>query len=64
MNASNEDRMRDVETKVAVHEAVCAVRYKGIELRLNIIMAGIGIILTAIAAGDPLVGLIRKALGG
>lgn len=58
-------RLRTVETKQEVHEAICAERYKGIALRLNVILAGIGIILTAIAAGDPLVGLIRRAcLGG
>lgn len=55
-------RVREVETAVRVHEAVCAERYKQINLRLNIIMAGIGIILTAVAAGDPLVGVLRAVL--
>ena len=56
--------MRVVEARAEVHEAICAERYKGLLLRLNIIMFGIGVILTAIAAGDPLVGLARRLLIG
>ncbi len=59
-----EDRMRTVEQRQLVHEAVCAERYKGIALRLNVIMCGIGLLLTAVAAGDPLVGVIKKMMGG
>lgn len=59
-----EARVRVVEADQRVHEAVCAERYKGIAVRLNVILAGMGIILTAIAAGDPLVGVIRKIIGG
>lgn len=70
-----EIRMRVIESRTDVHEAVCAERYKGLAaqndalrrdlgLRLNIAIGGIGIILTAIAAGDPLVNLIKKMAGG
>lgn len=58
-----EPRIRDVEMSTRVHEAVCAERYKAINLRLNVIMAGLGIVLAAIAAGDPLVGLLRSMAG-
>lgn len=56
--------MRIVESRHDVHEAICAERAKGITLRLNVIMVGIGILLTAVAAGDPLVGLLKKMMGG
>lgn len=59
-----EARVRTVEADQRVHEAICAERYKGIANRLNIIMAGIGIILAAIAAGDPLVAFLKKLSGG
>lgn len=59
-----EARVRAIEIDQSVHEATCAERYKGIALRLNVIMAGIGILLTAVAAGDPLVGVLKKLLGG
>lgn len=59
-----EDRVRVVEQKQLVHEAVCAERYKGIANRLNVIMAGIFLLLSAVAAGDPLVAIVKKALGG
>jgi hypothetical protein len=58
-----EPRVRATELTQAVHEATCAERYKAINLRLNIIMAGLGIVLAAIAAGDPLVGLLRAMAG-
>lgn len=59
-----ERRLRTVENRADVHEAICAERYKGIALRLNIVMGGIGILLTAVAAGDPLVAVVRKIWGG
>ena len=55
-------RVREVEAAQRVHEAVCAERYKAINLRLNVIMSGVGIIITAIAAGDPLVSLLRALM--
>lgn len=53
-----------LERQYAVHEAVCSERYKAINFKLNIVVAGIGIILTAISAGDPLVAFLRRLVGG
>lgn len=59
MTDETESRVNRLERDTAVHEAVCAERYRGITVRLNVVMAALGMILTAIAAGDPLVGFLR-----
>lgn len=59
-----EARVAALEKQVAVHEAICGERYKSINYKLNITIAGIGIILTAISAGDPLVAFLRRVVGG
>ena len=63
MGEADEMRIATLEKNVAVHEAVCAERYKGINTKLNIVLAGIGIILTAVSAGDPLVMFLRRIFG-
>lgn len=62
--ADDEQRIATLERNVAVHEAVCAERYKGINTKLNIVLGGIGILLTAVSAGDPLILFLRRMLGG
>lgn len=59
----DEARVALLERQVAVHEAVCGERYKAINFKLNIVVAGVGIILTAISAGDPLVAFLRRLAG-
>lgn len=59
-----ESRIAAVEKEFAVHHAVCLERYKSINFKLNVVVAGIGIILTAISAGDPLVAFLRRVVGG
>ena len=63
MGDVDEARMALLERQYAVHEAVCSERYKAINFKLNIVVAGIGIILTAISAGDPLVAFLRRLIG-
>jgi len=63
MSEDIEDRLRLVERATAVHEAVCAERYKGITLRLNVLMGLLFILLGAAATGNPLIALIQRALG-
>jgi hypothetical protein len=58
-----EKRMRTVEQSQAVHEAVCAERYRGITLRLNVTMALLLAMLGAAAAGNPVVAALTKLLG-
>ena len=60
----DEARIALLERQVAVHEAVCGERYKAINYKLNIAIAGIGIILTAISAGDPLIAFLRRLATG
>jgi hypothetical protein len=60
----DEARVATLERQFAVHEAVCGERYRSINFKLNIALAGIGIILTAISAGDPLVAFLRRMVGG
>ena len=60
----DEARVATLERQFAVHEAVCGERYRSINFKLNIALAGIGIILTAISAGDPLVAFLRRMAGG
>ena len=62
--ADDEQRIATLERNVAVHEAVCAERYRGINSKLNIVLAGIGILLTAVSAGDPLILFLRRMFGG
>ena len=57
-------RVATLERQVAVHEAVCGERYKAINFKLNVVIGGVAIILTAISAGDPLVAFLRRAVGG
>lgn len=60
----DEARVAQLERQFAVHEAICGERYKSINFKLNITVAGLGIILTAISAGDPLVAFLRRVVGG
>jgi hypothetical protein len=60
----DEARVATLERQFAVHEAICGERYKSINFKLNITVAGLGIILTAISAGDPLVAFLRRVVGG
>lgn len=59
----DEARIAAVEMAQAVHEAVCGERYKSINFKLNIVVGGIGILLTAVSAGDPLVTFLRRVFG-
>lgn len=59
-----EARVAALERQFAVHEAVCGERYKAINFKLNVVVGGIGIILAAISAGDPLVAFLRRLAGG
>ncbi len=58
-----EVRVTDVEMKVAVHEAVCAERYKALNVKLNAILGLMVIILVALAGGHPVAAAIRAAFG-
>ena len=64
MGDVDEARVGRIERDFAVHEAVCGERYKSINFKLNIVCCGIGIILTAVSAGDPLLLFLRRMLGG
>jgi hypothetical protein len=59
----DEARVAALETRFAVHDAVCGERYRAINFKLNIAIGGIGILLTAISAGDPLVLFLRRVFG-
>lgn len=59
----DEQRIALIEKAAAVHEAICGERYKAINFKLNVVVAGLGIILAAISAGDPLVAFLRRILG-
>lgn len=61
--AVDEARVAKIELSQAVHEAICGERYRLINFKLNVAIAGIGIILTAISAGDPLVAFMRRIFG-
>jgi len=61
---TTEARLRVLERDQAVHEAVCAERYKGITLRLNIVMAALLLLLGAAASGNPVVAALRAVMGG
>jgi hypothetical protein len=63
MSEQHDDRLRTVEQSQAVHEAVCAERYKAINLRLNIIMVGLSILLVGAVAGNPALTALRAILG-
>jgi len=56
-------RVRDVETAWKVHEAVCAERYKGITLRLNVTMGLLGLLLTAVVGGNPVLAALARMVG-
>lgn len=58
-----EARVSKLELSQAVHEAICGERYRQINYKLNVAIAGIGIILTAISAGDPLIAFLRRVFG-
>lgn len=58
-----ETRVADVEQKIAVHEAVCAERYKAMNMKLAAILGVQGIILVALAGGSPVAAAIRAAFG-
>ena len=60
---ADDSRLREVEQAQAVHEAVCAERYKAINLRLNILMAGMAILLAGAVAGNPVLTALRAAMG-
>ncbi len=59
----DEARVAALEKQVAVHEAVCGERYRAINFKLNVVVGGIGIILTAVSAGDPFVHFLRRVFG-
>jgi hypothetical protein len=63
MGDVDEARVAALETRFAVHDAVCGERYRAINFKLNIAIAGISILLTAVSAGDPLVTFLRRLLG-
>jgi hypothetical protein len=61
-----EGRVASLEKTVAIHEAVCAERYKSLATALetqnrkqDYIIAGLGLILTAVLSGQPLVTFLR-----
>ena len=61
-----EGRVTSLEKAVAIHEAVCAERYKSLETALatqnrkqDYIIAGLGLILMAVLSGQPLVTFLR-----
>jgi hypothetical protein len=62
--SDEDERLRKLERDVAVHEAVCAERYKGIMLRLNVVMALLLTLVGAAAMGNPVVAAVRQILGG
>jgi len=64
MGGVDEERVGRIEKDFAVHKAVCSERYKSINFKLNVVVCGIGIILTAVSAGDPLLLFLRQILGG
>lgn len=53
-----------MEQKQAVHEAVCAERYKALNLKFAVIMSIQGVILLMLAGGSPVAAAIRHALSG
>ena len=59
-----EKRMREVERAQAVHEAVCAQRYAGITLRLNVLMGLLLALLAAGASGNPVLAAMSRLFGG
>lgn len=59
-----EQRVRTMERTQAVHEAVCAERYKGITVRLNVLLGLLLALVGAAAAGNPLVEAITRIAGG
>lgn len=62
--SDEEERLRKVEMAWAVHEAVCAERYRGITLRLNVVMGLLMALVGAAAAGNPVIAAMRQILGG
>lgn len=61
---SIDDRMRVVEQRVAVHEAVCSERYKALTVRLNIAIALLLVVVTALAADNAIMSGIKRISGG
>jgi hypothetical protein len=59
-----EQRVRTMERTQAVHEAVCAERYKGITLRLNLLLGLLVALVGAAAAGNPVIAAITRIAGG
>lgn len=57
------DRMREAETKIAVHEAICAWRYKVILWALGANLTGTSILLLGAVVGNPFV-VWLQGLGG
>ncbi|MBS7812336.1 hypothetical protein [Roseococcus pinisoli] len=65
------DRIRELEQSdsalrlaTAVHEAVCAERYRGITWRLNILVALFVATLGAAAAGNPVMQALSRIFTG
>lgn len=52
-------RVADMERKIAVHEAVCAERYKAVAVRMNTILAIQGLIVIMLAGGSPVASAIQ-----
>jgi len=56
-------RLRDAETAISVHEAVCAERYRAINFKLNVLLGALGLFLTALMGGNPVAAAISKMFG-
>lgn len=57
-------RLSDVEQKMAVHEAVCAERYKALDLKILLILTVQGVIIAILLGGSPVAAAIRRVFGG
>ncbi|WP_421993864.1 hypothetical protein [Roseococcus sp.] len=61
--SEDDARLRAVEMKQAVHEAQCLERQKQINFKLNLIIAGLGLLQFASMTGNSALDMIRRWLG-
>ncbi|MBS7811219.1 hypothetical protein [Roseococcus pinisoli] len=61
--SEDDARLRAVELKQAVHEAQCLERQRQINYKLNLIIAGMAMLLGAGMTGNSALDLIRRWLG-
>nr|WP_314074902.1 hypothetical protein [uncultured Roseococcus sp.] len=61
--SEDDARLRAVELKQAVHEAQCLERQRQINFKLNLIIAGLGLLQFAAVTGNSALDLIRRWLG-